>query len=423
VVVGALATATLLVCSAVPASAAVQPDLARAVHYLATTTTAGGSAGTSLTNDGYYESFPGFGDFGLTMDGVFALAATGTDNVTLGKALDFIAHGKKDASGNSIDSYTGIGTEFVSGGSIAKEAVLAEVTGNDPHTFGGHDLIAALDQTVCTTMDAANGCADPGNYVFATSTFEQALGIIAQLRAGDATNAAPAIAYLESQQNAAGAWPSLLLPVSGDSDVDSTAMAAMALALLPSDATATAAVTKAEAWIASRQGADGGFTGAAGESTNSAALAIQGLHLAGSTYSSQIAKALTFLGGRQNRDGGFDVTAGGQPGSDVRATTQAVSGIVGTSFGTLSDVVKVTAVGGTTTTTTSPPPATTPTTVRASATPGTTTGGPVGTANVDATATLPRTGAVTTQSLQWATLVLVVGLGAVGISRRRRRHT
>ena len=177
-------------------------------------------------------------------------------------------------------------------------------------------------------------------------------------------------------------------------------------------------MTKAEAWIASQQGADGGFNGVSGESTNSAALAIQGLRLAGSTYSSQIAKALTFLGGRQNNDGGFNVTAGGQQGSDVRATTQAVSGIVGTSFGTLSDLVKVTPIGGGTTTTTAAPSSTTPTTVRASATPDTTTA--AGTATISTTETLPRTGAVTTHSLQWAAFVLFLGLAAIGIGRRRR---
>jgi hypothetical protein len=418
VVVAGLAATTLLIGSAGPASAAAAPDLVRAVHYLATTTTASGSAGTSLTNDGYYESFPGFGDFGLTMDGAFALAASGTDNATLGKVLDFIAHDRLDASGNSIDSYTQIGTKFVSGGAIGKEALLAEVTGNDPHAFGGHDLLAALDKTVCTATDVVNGCAGPGNYVFATSTFSQALGIVAQLRADDATNAAPAITYLESLQNAAGAWPSLL-PSSGDSDVDSTAMAAMALALLPNDATATVAVTKAEAWIASQQGSDGGFNGVAGESTNSAALGIQGLSLAGSTYSSQIAKAVTFLAGQQNRDGGFNVTAGGQPGSDVRATTQIVGGIAGASFGTLSDLVKITPVGGGTTTTTTAPSSTTPSTVRASATPETTA---AGTATGDATETLPRTGAVTTHSMQWAALVLVFGFAAIGIGSRRRRN-
>ncbi len=149
-------------CSAGPAAAAGAPDLSRATHFLATTTTAAGSAGTSLTHDGYYESFPGFGDFGLTIDGAFALAATGNDNATLGKVLAFLAHGQKDASGNSIATYTGIGTKFVSGGAIGKEAVLAEVTGNDPRTFGGHDLIAALDKTACTKTGCEQRLRGPG---------------------------------------------------------------------------------------------------------------------------------------------------------------------------------------------------------------------------------------------------------------------
>ena len=205
--------------------------------------------GTSLAHDGYYEAFDQFGDFGLTIDGAFALAATGTDNATLKKVVDFIDGRGKDRSGRSIDDWTGIGTAFASGGAIGKEALLAEVTGFDPHNFGGHDLIAGVDGLICTTTDVANGCAAPGNYLFATSTFSQALGIIAQLRAGDTTHAAAPIAYLESLQNSDGSWPSLI-PSSGDSDVDSTAMAAMALALLSTDATASAAVTKAVTWIA-----------------------------------------------------------------------------------------------------------------------------------------------------------------------------
>ena len=60
------------------------PDLAAAVHYLATTRGANGvTGGTSLGGDGYYEAFAQFGDFGLTLDGAFALAATRTDNTTL----------------------------------------------------------------------------------------------------------------------------------------------------------------------------------------------------------------------------------------------------------------------------------------------------------------------------------------------------
>src|SRR4051812_42904014 len=159
-VVGAIVVAVALVVgAAVPASAAPTPDLTAAVHYLATTTGASGVVdGTSLAHDGFWEAFDQFADFGLTIDGAFALAATGTDNTTLQKVVGFLRDGRTDPSGNSVDDWTGIGTPFASGGSIGKEALLAEVTGYDPGAFGGHDLIAALTNTICTTTDVANGC-------------------------------------------------------------------------------------------------------------------------------------------------------------------------------------------------------------------------------------------------------------------------
>ena len=401
---------------AAPARADAASELADAVHYLTTTRGANGVVGgTSLAHDGYYEAFDQFGDFGLTIDGAFALAATKTDNTTLRKVVDFVNHKGKDASGRSIDDWTGIGTPFVSGGALGKEALLAEVTGNDPRDFEGRDLIAAMDDSICVTTDVANGCAAPGNLLYATSTFAQAIAVIAQLRADDATHASPTIGYLESLQNNAGAWPSLL-PDSGDSDVDSTAMAAMALALLPDDATAAAATTKAIAWIASQQKADGGFDGAAGESTNSAALAIQGLTLAGSKYSTQIDKALAFVAAQQNGDGGFSVGPGGQQGSDVRASAQAVGGILGTSFGTLFDEVISQSGGGVTTTTstivvsssTAPltTPTTAPSTVEAAATPTEPT-------------ILPVTGSGAARLAGLAVVLLALGLGATRFGRRR----
>jgi prenyltransferase beta subunit len=306
------------------------------VHYLTSATSANGvENGTSLAADGYFDTSTDWADFGLTIDGAFALAATGLDNTTLAKVAAFLAEQKTDPSENSVNNWTGIGTEFASGGSIGKEALLAEVTGYNPRNFGGHDLIAALDALVCSGTDSAKGCAGKGNYAYATSTFSQALGLIAQLRAGDTANATDAVTYLEGLQNAAGAWPTLTPNTGGGSDVDSTAMAAMALALLGDDGTASAAVTKAVDWIATQQETDGGFPGTSGDSTNSAALAIQGLTLAGSKYQDQIDRAKTFLAGQQNSDGGFN--AASQQGSDVRASTQVVSGLVGTSFGTLSD--------------------------------------------------------------------------------------
>ncbi|MEE4546164.1 prenyltransferase/squalene oxidase repeat-containing protein [Streptomyces sp. V4-01] len=310
-------------------SAGASPDLAKAVSYLIDR--------GNLVDGHSYESTPGghtgFADFGLTIDGVFALAATGGADDTLAGVSDFLQHGK-DGTGRGIDDWTLIGSAYAQGGSLAKEAVAAEVLGADPRSYGGHDLIAALDGTLCTKADASGGCAARGGYAYATSVFSQSLGVIAQLRAGDTANAAGPVGYLESLQNADGSWPSLI-PGSNDGDVDSTAMAMMALDLVPGDAAAEA-VGKGAAWIAGAQLADGGFHGAAGDSVNSAALAVQGLSLDAGAHPAQIAKARAFLAHEQNGDGGFRVASDSDDTrSDLRASTQATGGATGASFGTL----------------------------------------------------------------------------------------
>jgi hypothetical protein len=302
------------------------PDLISGSAYLV--------APANLIGGRYYESFPGTADFGLTIDGALALAATGDDSAALRAMVAFIQDGK-DPSGNTVNDWTGIGTSNASGGAIGKEALLAEVVGDNPRRFGGHDLIAALDATVCTRRSA--GCPAAGIYLNATSVFDQALGILAQLRAGQTSEAAAPVAYLESLQSVDGSFPSLI-PPSGGPDVDSTAMAVMALALAPG-ARAAADVAAGVNWIASRQERNGGFPSAGAESINSTGLAIQALTLGTGTlgagvYRTRIGAALAFLASQQNGDGGFNVDAG-QPGPNLRASTQAVGGAVGTSFGTL----------------------------------------------------------------------------------------
>jgi hypothetical protein len=355
-----------------PVMAATQPstpNLPAAVNFLTTTTTANGVAGgTTLSGNGYYESAANSADWDLTINGAFALAATGTDNATLAKVVDFIAHGS-DGSGKTVADWTGTSpASEVSGafpnaysGAIGEEALLAEVVGDDPRAIGGQNLIAWLDQEVCTSVSTGPPvCAAPGSYENVFSTFGQALAIMAQLRAGDDANAVAPIRYLESQQETSGAWPSLV-PSTGDSDPDSTAMAVMALAIAPGQAAADA-VTKGIAWLAANQGSDGGWVGASGDSTNSAALALMALDLDRSSYAAQIAKGIAFLATQQNPDGGFNVAVG-QPGSDVRASAQVVSGIVGTSFGTLLDPLNpppTTTTTTNTTPTTTPPTGTTP---------------------------------------------------------------
>ncbi|MFD4242375.1 prenyltransferase/squalene oxidase repeat-containing protein [Streptomyces sp. NPDC058525] len=305
------------------------PDLKKGSAYL--------TDRTRLVLGRYYENSPGsgFADYGLTIDGAYALAATGEDNTALRNIVDFLDKGGKDGKGRGVHDWTRIGTKYAGGGSIGKTAVLAEAVGRDPRNFGGQNLIAELAKAVCPAKSPKpdRSCADKGAYTNATSVFSQSLGVIAQVRAGETAAAGEPIAYLKSLQEPSGAWPSLIGEPS-QAEVDSTAMAAMALDLLP-DAASQAAVDKALAWLASRQKEDGGFPGASGNSVNSAALAVQGMSLDRAKYTERIAKARAFLAAQQNTDGGFNVAKGGQPGSDVRASTQAVGGATGISFGTL----------------------------------------------------------------------------------------
>ncbi|HEY2441873.1 MAG TPA: hypothetical protein VGI31_01935, partial [Streptosporangiaceae bacterium] len=103
--------------SAVPAAPTASPNLVQGSAYLA--------APANLIGGHYYESFPRFADFGLTLDGSFALAATGDQDSALKGIVTFLDTDGKDPSGNTVNAWTGIGTKFASGGSIGKEALLA----------------------------------------------------------------------------------------------------------------------------------------------------------------------------------------------------------------------------------------------------------------------------------------------------------
>ncbi len=342
VLAGVLASAAAALAAAPGALASTGPNLAKGSAYLV--------APANLRHGHYYLAFPGYADFGLTIDGALALAATGDQKPALKGIVEFLDSAGQDPHGNTVNTWTGIGTRYASGGQIALEALLAEVTGYSPRRFGGHNLITALNASVCAHASSGHNtsCAGAGSYRYATSVFDQALGIIAQLRAGQHGPAAAPIRYLEHLRNKDGSFPSLI-PDSHDHDVDSTAMAVMALALVPGPA-AAADVRTGLAWIAGRQDSGGGFPGTSGDSTNTAGLAIQALTLQAARYRPQISAALGFLAREQNSDGGFCADAG-LHGSNLRASTQAVGGAAGTPFGTLRRSLQGT---------TPPPPTRTP---------------------------------------------------------------
>ncbi|MFJ6072719.1 prenyltransferase/squalene oxidase repeat-containing protein [Streptomyces sp. NPDC093065] len=377
----------------------IGPDLKKGVAYL--------TRAANLKQGRYYTSGPGTSraDFGLTIDGAYALAATGLNNAKLRGIVDFLDQQGKDGEGRTVNDWTGVGTTYAAGGSLGKTALLAEAVGRNPRDFAGHDLIAALDKAVCAKPSTApdRSCAAQGAYRYAPSVFAQSLAVMAQVRAG--AKPKEAIAYLESLQQDSGAWPSLI-PATDDSDVDSTAIAAMALDLAGGQE-AEKAVGKALAWIASKQLSDGGFPGAAGNSVNSAALAVQGLSLDAGKYADEVAGARKFLASQQNTDGGFNVAKDGQRGSDLRASTQAVGGATGISFGTLERSL----------TGTSPQPTPSPSgSAPDIVTPGDTAGGTGGGSGGGA---LASTGVQLGALVAIAALLVLAGWRTAAVARRR----
>ncbi|MCK8677624.1 prenyltransferase/squalene oxidase repeat-containing protein [Streptomyces lichenis] len=390
------------------------PDLARGVAYL--------TRPANLQRGVYYFDISRtVADHGLTIDGAFALAATGEDPQTLRRIVDFLDGLGKDPNGKTIRNYTGLGTEYPMSGKTGKTALLAEVVGRDPRNFGGQDLIAGLGKLVCEARIESDPrkCAGPGAYTYVDSVFGQSLGIMAQLRAGETKAAEAPVAYLLGiQDRKTGAWPSII-PSTGNSDVDSTAMAAMAVDLAGGER-AERAVDKALAFLAGKQQSDGGFLGASdtGSSVNSTALAIQGFALDAGKYRDQIIKARKFLAGQQNKDGGFTVAAG-EPGSDIRASAQAVSGAEGISFATLT---------GDLTGTVEQPPGPAPSTAASApviVTPGDTggtaaTGGGTGATAQGGSGSLAATGVRVGALAALAALLSLAGWWTVAYARRQR---
>ncbi|WP_256106178.1 prenyltransferase/squalene oxidase repeat-containing protein [Streptomyces sp. ODS05-4] len=302
------------------------PDLAKAVTYL--------TRPAQLKRGGYYEETPGRADWGMTIDGAYALAATGRDDEALRGIVDYLDGRGKDGAGTNLAAWTGVGTPYMEGGKAGKAALLAQAVRRDPRDFAGQDLLGALREGTCTAPGKPGDrrCPAAGAYAYADAVFDQALGVMAQLRAGEKQAAASPVAYLSGLQQSSGAWPSLI-PMTADPDVDSTAMAAMALDLADGE-DAERRVERALAFLAERQLPGGGFRGASGTSVNSTALAVQALALDVDTYRPQIAKALKWLKAHQNADGGFD-TATEEQGTNLRASAQAVSGATGVSFARL----------------------------------------------------------------------------------------
>ncbi len=401
----AAAASVILRPASTPAAATPSPTAAASAYLAAQLVN-----GDHLTNS--------FGDdYGLTADLAIALSSSNDQDAVLAKVVGYLAAhaaGYADPAGSSTDfpgPYSG---------AVAKLALVAEITGQDPHHFGGFDLLTTLTDHVCTAADTAGSCTAPGDFYQAFSTISQALGVLALAR-GAITPPAAAVSRLESLQCPDGGFSSVLLGPTDTctSEVDTTGYAVQALNLVPG---ASSAVANARNYLLAAQHPDGGFSGAAGENANSTGLAVQGLIVTGTGSQPQVDAATTFLLGLQQNNGGFAINAA-TPGSDVRSTTQALPALVGATLATVSDAVTL-PVATPTPTPTPTPSATTshstrPTPSASSSAPAVAGSGvlPVGTGQ------LAATGSHTSRQLVLAMLLILAGLAALWLARQpvRRR--
>jgi cell division septation protein DedD len=426
VLAAAVAGAALLL-SANPAAAAPTPPIPAADS----AALAGGFLARQLV-DGTHYVFAGsdIADVGLTADGVFGMAAAHTAGAARTAATGYLA----DNAAGYADAAGSFGGPFP--GSYAKLALVAEVTGGNPHAFGGLDLLAALRALECPA-GAQGACAGtPGLFRNATddggfpNVITQALAVLALARSSTAADhpSQAAVGYLLSQRCADGGFPTDLHAAGGPctSEVDSTGFAVLGLVAAGADVSASLA------WLRSVRAPDGSYAGVGDSpSANSAAMAAQAQLAAGEDASLTIGWLRSLQVGCEGtaEQRGAITLNGTFDDSAVRATTQAAVSVAGVALTTL------TAAGGaedapaldcpappTSTPPTSTAPASTPPASTPPATPPATTP-PAQPAPLPHQPELADTnaadgGALVTLGALGAVLILA-GAGAVVATRRR----
>lgn len=249
---------------------------------------AGQLTGGLVHNDQY-----AFDDYGLTADTAFALKAVGGQQGTLRTIRKALA--------GHVDSWTtgaDFGSSDIYSGSVAKALVVAEVTGADPRSFGGVDLVQRLQQRVRTDNAPTRGRVQDKSSTDYANTIGQTFAARGLASAGS-SKAGEVVAYLLKQQCSAGFFRLNFADPSASKqgcdagtraqsapDTDVTALAVINLQALPTKSRAVrAAIADATAWLERHQQDNGSFGGGpATESsnTNSTGLAGWALGLVGS---------------------------------------------------------------------------------------------------------------------------------------------
>ncbi|MFB9838178.1 hypothetical protein [Actinoallomurus acaciae] len=230
-----------------------------------------------------------FTDWGLTVDSVVALKATGARPALATKATAYVAAHVR--SYNS-DDYGQPGVRI--SGATGKLLYLADVTGSDPRDFGGFDL-RAESLALMTASGVNRGRFQDQGTTDYSNTFGQAFNILGLARSGGVPRAA--VSFLTRQQCAAGGFrldPDDAAPRCDQAadpvlDPDSTGLSVQALlaAYRTGNKAAGTAARKGALWLLREQAQNGSFDGSgptASANTNSTGLAGEAIRAVGRTH-------------------------------------------------------------------------------------------------------------------------------------------
>jgi hypothetical protein len=266
--------------------------LAAGALVLTTAGTAGAAAddttatwlGRQLTDGLVHNDQYGFDDYGLTADTAFAMDAVGGQKATLREIRKALAE--------HVDSWTtgvDFGSDDVYSGSVAKAVVVAEVTGADPRSFGGVDVVKRLQQRVSTEKNTMGRVQDKSSTDYA-NTIGQAFAARGLAVAGS-PKAGPVVKFLLKQQCSTGFFRLSFADASASKqgcdagtrkqsapDTDVTALAVINLTAIPKPGKRVrAAIDNASDWLFQAQKKNGSFGGGpATEASNANSTGLAG---------------------------------------------------------------------------------------------------------------------------------------------------
>jgi hypothetical protein len=269
--------ATTLTLTAGTASAAPTTNPGRA---------ASGWLARQMTNRNHFTvTYDGvaYPDQGLTIDAIFAFAATKTADNYGSRALTWLARPY------IMSNYIGNGTTSAYAGGTANLMLAVEVRGGNPASFGGVNLETRLGGL----LTASGRYSDVSKYGDNSNALSQSLAIIGTSRLGGAP--ASAVSYLAGSECANGGFPIYFAQSTCVSDPDATGLAVQALLATG----AWAAADRGLNWLAGVQQADGGFATTPKGNPNTNSTGLAGEALAAGNWSAQAAAAKSWLLGVQ----------------------------------------------------------------------------------------------------------------------------